>query len=370
MELQSKNSFVDNNRSMRICCVVGCSNSEKKNPELSFYSFPGRNYEVERKQKWIAAVRRLSEGNKLWQPTANSRICSAHFDGGCKSDDPRKVSYIPTIFPEKYRSKNKYDHARAERLQKRNEQKSREECEIITFQNSNYDDSTFNLTQNDSSTLVETFDICIQTDITLDIPQNINIIHLFCSSDGNDKSTQTDIQLTSYRTIKEKVVVEDQEIQEEISKLNKNYKSVACGSDLEMRDYFTGFAGITSEQDLKILTGIKFDVFNHLLKFIIPGKDGQPQFFRTLSTEDRLLLFLMKLKLGISFSAIGLLFGVSRQTVSNIFFSILETVYKNVKKWIFWPSKEAVKQTMPDTFVNYPDCRVIIDCTEVYTDTP
>ncbi|XP_058809918.1 uncharacterized protein LOC131675090 [Phymastichus coffea] len=137
-----------------------------------------------------------------------------------------------------------------------------------------------------------------------------------------------------------------------------------------MRDYFTGFAGITSEQDLKILTGIKFDVFNHLLKFIIPGKDGQPQFFRTLSTEDRLLLFLMKLKLGISFSAIGLLFGVSRQTVSNIFFSVLETVYKNVKKWIFWPSKEAVKQTMPDTFVNYPDCRVIIDCTEVYTDTP
>lgn len=38
---------------------------------------------------------------------------------------------------------------------------------------------------------------------------------------------------------------------------------------------------------------------------------------------------------------------------------------------IVWPSKSQVKKTMPYCFRKmYPNCRVIIDCTEVYTETP
>lgn len=45
-------------RSNRACCVVGCRNTERKNPELQLYSFPGREWEKDRKQKWIIAVDR------------------------------------------------------------------------------------------------------------------------------------------------------------------------------------------------------------------------------------------------------------------------------------------------------------------------
>jgi hypothetical protein len=32
-------------------------------------------------------------------PSKNTRICSEHFVGGVKSNDPRKLAFNPTIFP-------------------------------------------------------------------------------------------------------------------------------------------------------------------------------------------------------------------------------------------------------------------------------
>ena len=38
---------------------------------------------------------------------------------------------------------------------------------------------------------------------------------------------------------------------------------------------------------------------------------------------------------------------------------------------VTWPSKSVIKNTMPNKFrKKYPDCRVIIDCTEFFTETP
>ena len=54
-----------------ICCAVGCDSSRQRNPEMQFYSIPK---DVERRNKWLAAIRR-----DHWQPTANSRLCNQHF---------------------------------------------------------------------------------------------------------------------------------------------------------------------------------------------------------------------------------------------------------------------------------------------------
>ena len=133
---------------------------------------------------------------------------------------------------------------------------------------------------------------------------------------------------------------------------------------------FTGFADVTNDEVMKQLGGITLSFFAVLLQFILPGKDGQPTFFKKISRENRLLIFLMRMKLGLNFSAIGCLFGVSRQTASNIFYDVLETLLINIKTWIFWPSKEAIKESMPDAFRNYPNCRAIIDCTELRCESP
>lgn len=77
----------------------------------------------------------------------------------------------------------------------------------------------------------------------------------------------------------------------------------------------------------------------------------------------------MKLKLGITFCALGVLFHIHKTTASRIFFEVLQTLTKKTKTWIFWPSKESVKKNLFITFSKYPNCRCIIDCTEIPTDT-
>uniref|UniRef100_L7LVV9 THAP-type domain-containing protein n=1 Tax=Rhipicephalus pulchellus TaxID=72859 RepID=L7LVV9_RHIPC len=42
----------------RYCCVKDCHNHEGQ-PGIKFYRFPGRPYEINRRNKWIAAVRRV-----------------------------------------------------------------------------------------------------------------------------------------------------------------------------------------------------------------------------------------------------------------------------------------------------------------------
>jgi hypothetical protein len=78
----------------------------------------------------------------------------------------------------------------------------------------------------------------------------------------------------------------------------------------------------------------------------------------------------MKMKLGLNFAALACVFNLGQQTASDVFYSVLETLYFFTKTWIFWPSKESVKETLPSTFKNYPNCRAIIDCTELYCETP
>lgn len=105
------------------------------------------------------------------------------------------------------------------------------------------------------------------------------------------------------------------------------------------------------------------------LECITRIKSNQTRFFRKMSFENRLLLFLMKMKLGLDHSALSCIFRISR-TASKIFYDMLHLVFENTKTWILWPSREAIKETLPPCFKNYPNCRVIIDCTELHCDSP
>ena len=71
-------------------CAVYCSNRFSKGCGLHFYRFPA---DPDRRNLWVAAVNR-----KNWQPSPYTWICSSHFIGGAKSDDPTSPSYSPSIF--------------------------------------------------------------------------------------------------------------------------------------------------------------------------------------------------------------------------------------------------------------------------------
>lgn len=93
-----------------------------------------------------------------------------------------------------------------------------------------------------------------------------------------------------------------------------------------------GFESIKNENSLKDLTGT-FKMFNISLKFL-PN--------HSFKTRENCLLFLMKIKLGITYSALAVIFGIHRTTVARIFSDTLSILSVQTKGFIFWPSKKTV----------------------------
>lgn len=131
---------------------------------------------------------------------------------------------------------------------------------------------------------------------------------------------------------------------------------------------FQGFSTLQSaEQALQDLCGVSMSVFTLLLVLLLSQRYRSSD----VSREDRLVLFLMKSKLGVSLTALGALFGVGTSTASRVFHLTLDHLSVRLEQWVFAPPRSTIKDTMPACFsVNYPDCTFIIDCTEVKTETP
>jgi hypothetical protein len=84
-----------------------------------------------------------------------------------------------------------------------------------------------------------------------------------------------------------------------------------------------------------------------------------------------MLIFLVKIKTNLSFTAMAALFCLTRQTVSQTFQKVLEKLYIAAKDLLYWFPKSTILSRMPASFKNkYPNCRVIIDATEVKTEKP
>ncbi|KAJ8665078.1 hypothetical protein QAD02_006740 [Eretmocerus hayati] len=130
---------------------------------------------------------------------------------------------------------------------------------------------------------------------------------------------------------------------------------------------FRGIQSILEGKQLVDIAGVTTETFNILLKRTERLIDDDCK----LNREDRLLLFLMKLKTGLSFSALGAIFSIDRETVCHIFFQILEYLSCVTEDLIFWPAKNLVQDTMPKSLKDdYGNTRVIIDCTEFRMDAP
>ena len=64
-------------------------------------------------------------------------------------------------------------------------------------------------------------------------------------------------------------------------------------------------------------------------------------------------------------------FSVSTSRVTQVITTWIKLLSKEMSCLIVWPSKEQVYATLPDSFRRlYPKTRVIIDCTEIFVETP
>ncbi|KAL7306267.1 hypothetical protein TKK_0001701 [Trichogramma kaykai] len=177
-----------------------------------------------------------------------------------------------------------------------------------------------------------------------------------------------------YNVINEPVTTEDQGCQVEIfseeysprkKKLVDQEVKINCDT-FEKVNLFSGIDCINNDNQLLDLTSVTFEKFN----FLLTGVVWDAQHYK-ISKKNRLLIFLMNFKTGLTFSALGVIFCVHQTTISKIFFQILQDLVKNTANLVFWPDQDVVRATTPACFhPHFSNVRVIIDCTKFRIEIP
>ncbi|KAG5880977.1 hypothetical protein JTB14_018706 [Gonioctena quinquepunctata] len=143
---------------------------------------------------------RSYEDGRPWIPTIH--ICSSHFVGGEKSEDPRKEAYNSTIFPDIYKKLIPDSARRGERVEARNRRILIEKSQFIPF------DANNPMIFEDRMPL--TMEIGIQTDPYEPESSKMPTI-LFCSLDESQISagTQTIIPVNNEKN--DRIILPEEE---------------------------------------------------------------------------------------------------------------------------------------------------------------
>lgn len=108
-------------------------------------------------------------------------------------------------------------------------------------------------------------------------------------------------------------------------------------------------------------------MLNSKKKCSTPKKRGP---CRKLKSEDEFLLVLMKLRLGLLYNDLADVFGVSVGLCSKIFGSWIRAMSQCLKSIVFMPDQERIRENLPDKFNEFRDVVGIIDCSEIFLETP
>ena len=90
-----------------------------------------------------------------------------------------------------------------------------------------------------------------------------------------------------------------------------------------------------------------------------------------LSLYDQLFLFMIRLRLGLLETDLGVRFNISTSTVSRIILTWANYLYTMLGQVPIWSTTAQIKNSMPQCFkTTYPKTRVILDCTEIKVQRP
>ncbi|XP_014782225.1 uncharacterized protein LOC106877736 [Octopus bimaculoides] len=113
---------------------------------------------------------------------------------------------------------------------------------------------------------------------------------------------------------------------------------------------------------------IKDDAASETARHGASTEQRRPRQFRLI---DEFFLVLMRLRLGLLLEDLAYRFCISTTTCGIIFNKWIDYLDVQLSFLVMWPSRKAVNDHMPPSFrAKYPTCRVIVDCTEIQTETP
>lgn len=123
------------------------------------------------------------------------------------------------------------------------------------------------------------------------------------------------------------------------------------------------YENIVGDEMLKSVTGFNKSQFDVIFQFLCLENSISKDCL--LKPVDQFFLFLVYMRTGISQVFLDHMFQTQQPTVSKICTKVSDIIYAKIKKISIWPSKRQLQEKMPLAFFKlYPQCRVIIDCTE------
>ena len=152
------------------------------------------------------------------------------------------------------------------------------------------------------------------------------------------------------------------------------------------------FADLTKNTDVNFFTGLKDSatfslIFEHLsykainmhywkglkntAKDLSSPRDLKNVSLRVLSLEQEFLMTMMRVRLGLLIDDLAFRFNVSSSLVSSIFTTWIKLISLELSWLIHWPDRCTIRRNLPSMFRKYYiKCCVIIDCSELYIETP
>ena len=166
------------------------------------------------------------------------------------------------------------------------------------------------------------------------------------------------------------------------SKTNKNSKQEINSMSPE--------SILASRKRSKFFLGLFPDQFDALYNFLGPAKfqlkywhsdikdnlnaSGEIKKNRTrrFNAKEELFLTLLKLRRGFAHQTIAYMYGVSVSLISSIFITWIQFIYLHLKeiKFLMFPSRDILSESLPPVFKSFKNVRCLIDCTEFFCQTP
>lgn len=380
------------------CELHGCKHDSSEcdcQPPFKLLPFPTEKKNPGRRLQWAKNLSRNSLNGALWMPNKDSRVCNLHFVDGkptAENPDPTlQLGHNKKKSASKRRpSPTPRDNSPVVSSRKRVklETSSVRRPVPVLNQSANNPACEFVVELQDPKPSTSTID-CIEVD-------RASVIHDHCYAYGwyeiheNSNFCTNTSCLKSRQEKDEKIKGLSEEVQELSEKVKLLEVQLVAKKDKGLKH-----TDLKDNKTVRLLTGIPSKPAFHKLFDSVKGSIKKVRYWtgpkktsrkgrnfrktpkkfgpqRALSQKDEFLLTLMKLRLGSTNADLAQRFGISINTVSNIFNTWVKILASELKCLIYNPSMEVVKKTLPKKFKKPGYCKVrhIIDCTEIFIETP
>ena len=208
-------------------------------------------------------------------------------------------------------------------------------------------------------------------------------ISVISKVDDCNVSVQVENELVQLQKENEKLSEENKQLKLENSELKELLKQYNENTKLIREKFIKHITD--SDENCSHYTGItSLKRLEETFKYCNPGNNRENMRMPTSSKEkakqgrpsvltpfEGYILTLCKLRQNFSFEHLCFLLQVALSTASKTFLMWISFLYLRIGGVSIWPTRDTVKMATPDSMKQkFPNCRVILDCTEIFVGSP